>query len=44
MVASGTNDEISSGAFTVFVPTNDAFAKIPEARINELTNEAGTQS
>jgi uncharacterized surface protein with fasciclin (FAS1) repeats len=41
MVSSGINDEISSGTFTVFVPTNDAFAKIPDARINELTSEAG---
>ena len=41
MASSGENDTISSGEFTVFVPTNDAFAKIPEARINELTSEAG---
>lgn len=27
------------GPFTVFVPTNDAFAKISDARINELVNE-----
>ena len=39
MTSSGTNDVISSGTFTVFVPTNDAFAKIPEAKINELLNE-----
>ena len=39
MASSGTNDVISSGTFTVFVPTNDAFAKISEAKINELTNE-----
>src|SRR5688572_7763698 len=42
MASSGTNDVISaSGAFTVFVPTNDAFSKIPEAKINELVNETG---
>jgi uncharacterized surface protein with fasciclin (FAS1) repeats len=39
MASSGTNDVISSGTFTVFVPTNDAFVKIPEAKINELLNE-----
>ena len=39
MTSSGANDVISSGAFTVFVPTNEAFARIPEARINELLNE-----
>jgi len=42
MASSGTNDVISApGQFTVFVPTNDAFAKIPEAKINELLNETG---
>src|SRR5205809_8050801 len=40
MAASGMNEVIKSGTFTVFVPTNDAFAKIAEAKINELTNEA----
>ena len=40
MASSGTNEIISaSGTFTVFVPTNDAFAKIPDAKIDELTNE-----
>ncbi len=42
MASSGTNEVISaSGAFTVFVPTNDAFSKIPEAKLDELLNEAG---
>ena len=42
MASSGTNEIISgSGEFTVFVPTNDAFSKIPEAKINELLNEGG---
>lgn len=42
MASSGTNDVISAaGQFTVFVPTNDAFAKVPEAKINELLNETG---
>ena len=27
------------GAFTVFAPTNDAFGKIPDAKMNELLNE-----
>lgn len=40
MTSSGTYDVFSaSGDFTVFVPTNEAFAKIPEARLNELLNE-----
>lgn len=29
------------GGFTVFVPTNDAFAKIPDEKMNELLNEPG---
>ena len=36
MKSSGTNDVIASGQFTVFVPTNDAFAKIPPALLNFL--------
>lgn len=40
MASSGVNEVFSGpGAFTVFVPTNDAFAKVPEARINEILNE-----
>jgi transforming growth factor-beta-induced protein len=27
------------GAFTVFAPTNDAFGKVPDARMNELLQE-----
>ena len=38
--SSGAKEVLSGeGEFTVFVPTNDAFAKIPEAKINELLNE-----
>ncbi|PYT01986.1 MAG: hypothetical protein DMF63_03895 [Acidobacteria bacterium] len=40
MASSGASELISgSGEFTVFVPTNDAFVKIPESKINELLNE-----
>lgn len=42
MRTSNANDVFSGpGEFTVFVPTNDAFAKIPEATMNGLTSEAG---
>ena len=41
MASSGANDLINSGQFTVFVPTNDAFAKVPEAKIDELVDETG---
>ena len=38
--SSGANAAFSGeGEFTVFAPTNDAFGKIPEARMNELLNE-----
>ena len=41
MASSGTNSVLDdAGDFTVFVPTNEAFAKIPEHKINELLNEA----
>ena len=30
------------GQFTVFVPTNDAFAKIPDDQMNAMLNEPGT--
>jgi len=37
---SGANAAFSApGQFTVFVPTNDAFGKIPDAKMNELLNE-----
>lgn len=40
MASSGANDIFSgAGEFTAFVPTNDAFSKVPEARIDELLNE-----
>ena len=40
MASSGANDVFNNeGPFTVFVPTNDAFAKIPTIIINELLNE-----
>ena len=28
------------GSFTVFAPTNDAFAKIPDEKLDALLNEA----
>ena len=38
--SSGANDIFSgAGDFTVFAPTNDAFGKIPDARMNALLNE-----
>ena len=40
MSSSGANDIFDNGGdFTVFAPTNDAFSKIPEEKINELLNE-----
>ena len=40
MASTGTSRVISAaGPFTVFAPTNDAFAKITEAKIVELLNE-----
>jgi uncharacterized surface protein with fasciclin (FAS1) repeats len=40
MASSGAADVFSSaGAFTVFVPTNDAFAKVPTIIMSELLNE-----
>ena len=40
MKSSGANSVLDEGGdFTVFVPTNDAFAKVPEQKINELLNE-----
>lgn len=40
MASSGANDIFSgAGEFTAFVPTNEAFAKIPAARLTELLNE-----
>jgi uncharacterized surface protein with fasciclin (FAS1) repeats len=40
--SSGAKDFINvTGAFTVLAPTNDAFAKLPEARMLELMNEPG---
>jgi uncharacterized surface protein with fasciclin (FAS1) repeats len=37
---SGANIVFSgAGEFTVFAPTNDAFGKIPDAKMNELLNE-----
>jgi uncharacterized surface protein with fasciclin (FAS1) repeats len=41
MKTSGTNDLFGDGgSFTVFAPTNDAFAKIPDETLNTLLNEA----
>jgi uncharacterized surface protein with fasciclin (FAS1) repeats len=40
MASSSANDIFSGpGEFTVFAPTNDAFAKVPEAKMLELLNE-----
>jgi uncharacterized surface protein with fasciclin (FAS1) repeats len=40
MASSGANDVFNGeGPFTAFVPTNDAFAKIPTIIMNELLNE-----
>jgi uncharacterized surface protein with fasciclin (FAS1) repeats len=42
MRTSNANDIFSGpGDFTVFAPTNDAFAKLPDATMNGLTSEAG---
>ena len=42
MDLSGSNAVFSRpGGFTVFVPTNDAFAKIPDDRMNAMLNEPG---
>lgn len=42
MGTSGANAMFSEGGdFTVFAPTNDAFAKIPDPRMNRLLNEQG---
>lgn len=38
VTAAGLGETLSGdGPFTVFAPTNDAFAKIPEATLTELT-------
>lgn len=40
MGTSGANEVFEGkGSFTVFAPTNDAFAKIPEEKLNALLNE-----
>ena len=40
MASSGTNGVFASGGdFTVFAPTNDAFAQVPERKLNELLQE-----
>ena len=40
MATSGGNDVLEGdGSFTVFAPTNDAFAKIPDDKLNALLNE-----
>lgn len=42
MGTSGANEAFSSGGeFTVFAPTNDAFGKIPDKRMNALLQEPG---
>lgn len=40
MDTSGANEVFGSGgSFTVFAPTNDAFAKIPEEKLNVLLSD-----
>jgi uncharacterized surface protein with fasciclin (FAS1) repeats len=40
MGTSHANEAFSAGGnFTVFVPTNDAFGKIPDRQMNDLLNE-----
>jgi uncharacterized surface protein with fasciclin (FAS1) repeats len=40
MASSGADDIFrGAGEFTAFVPTNEAFAKFPEARLTELLNQ-----
>ena len=40
MASTGANEIFSGpGDFTVFVPTNDAFMKVPDAKMSELLNE-----
>jgi len=40
MITSGANEALeASGDFTVFAPTNDAFCKIPDIRMNALLQE-----
>lgn len=40
MGSSGANEVFGGdGSFTVFAPTNDAFSKIPEEKMNALLNE-----
>jgi uncharacterized surface protein with fasciclin (FAS1) repeats len=42
MASSGANEIFKGeGDFTVFAPSNDAFAKIPDAKMNEFLNETG---
>jgi uncharacterized surface protein with fasciclin (FAS1) repeats len=45
MASSGANEVFDGeGPFTVFVPTNDAFGKIPDELMLELLNQAGQLS
>ena len=40
MGTSGANEVFGSGgSFTVFAPTNDAFSKMPDEKLNALLNE-----
>ena len=42
MATSGANEALSAGGdFTVFAPTNDAFRKVPDDRMNALLQEDG---
>ena len=42
LVSSGADSVFTGlGSFTVFVPTNDAFGKVPDKRMSELLNQPG---
>ena len=41
--SAGLGDTLSSGEYTVFAPTNAAFEKVPQAKLDELMSEAGKE-
>lgn len=42
MASSGANEVFDrEGPFTVFVPTNDAFGKVPDKEMNQLLSQVG---
>lgn len=36
LIASGLMDKLQGGTFTIFAPTNEAFAKLPKGKLDEL--------